>query len=111
KSFCVDALSCAKPLRTFAGNAHLLRIVLRKTAVHFCWKCLLVARIVLRKTAAHFCWKCSEQKCGAARMEPLFCNYSAGSDRAEAAGDEDRCAFLNAIIEIDGILVDHADAT
>src|SRR5690606_31747015 len=89
------ALSCAKPLRTFAGNAHFSRIVRRKTASHFCWKCSLLphcpaqnrcalllemltspalscakplrtfagnahfSRIVLRKTAAHFCWKCS----------------------------------------------------
>src|SRR5690606_19738867 len=89
------ALSDAKPLRTFAGNAHFSRIVLRKTAAHFCWKCSLpphcpaqnrcalllemltspafscakplrtfagnahFSRIVLRKTAARFCWKCS----------------------------------------------------
>src|SRR5690606_38957832 len=34
-----NALSYAKPLRTFAGNARFQRIVLRKTAPHFCWKC------------------------------------------------------------------------
>jgi len=72
----ISALSDAKPLRTFAGNALSLRIVRRKTAEHFCWKCsvfthcptqnrgallleMLVSwRIILRKTAAHFCWKC-----------------------------------------------------
>src|SRR5690606_30613012 len=109
-----DALSCAKALHTFAGNAlcpthcpaqkrftlllemlFVRRIVLRKSASHFCWKCslsdalscakalhtfagnalclmhcpaqkrftlllemLFVRRIVLRKTASHFCWKC-----------------------------------------------------
>ncbi|MQP38415.1 hypothetical protein CQ059_03610 [Brucella pseudogrignonensis] len=35
-----------------------MRIVLRKTASHFCWKCPFNLRIVLRKTALHFCWKC-----------------------------------------------------
>src|SRR5690606_36361142 len=73
---CLYALSRAKPLRTFAGNALSLRIVLRKTASHFCWKCsvsthcptqkplrtfagnAMSLRIVRRKTAAHFCWKC-----------------------------------------------------
>src|SRR5690606_35612966 len=52
----------------------------------------------------------ASEKYGAARMEPLFCNCSSGSDRAKAAGDENRSAFLNAIIEVDGVLVDHADA-
>ncbi|PWU75308.1 hypothetical protein DK867_07180 [Ochrobactrum sp. POC9] len=36
----------------------LFRIVPRKTASHFCWKCCFF-RIVQRKTASHFCWKCS----------------------------------------------------
>src|SRR5690606_27714846 len=38
-NFCFCALSNAKPLRTFAGNALSLRIIQRKTASHFCWKC------------------------------------------------------------------------
>src|SRR5690606_31681462 len=36
----IRALSNAKPLRTFAGNAFFPRIIQRKTASHFCWKCL-----------------------------------------------------------------------
>jgi len=36
---CFLALSDAKPLRTFAGNALFYRIIQRKTASHFCWKC------------------------------------------------------------------------
>src|SRR5690606_26279546 len=73
---CLYALSYAKPLRTFAGNALSLRIIPRKTASHFCWKCyvsthyptqnrfaLLLEMLCLyalshAKTATHFCWKC-----------------------------------------------------
>ncbi|PQA72567.1 hypothetical protein C3731_15875 [Brucella oryzae] len=33
------ALSCVKPLRTFTGNAVSIRIIPRKTASHFYWKC------------------------------------------------------------------------
>src|SRR5690606_14665924 len=36
---CIYALSDAKAHRTFAGNALSLRIVRRKSASHFCWKC------------------------------------------------------------------------
>src|SRR5690606_28396132 len=38
----IVTLSDAKPLRTFAGNVLYCRIVLRKTASHFCWKCSLL---------------------------------------------------------------------
>ncbi|MRN58184.1 hypothetical protein GJU89_04075 [Brucella sp. 09RB8918] len=39
------------------------RIIQRKTASHFCWKCSnsLFLRIIQRKTASHFCWKCSSR--------------------------------------------------
>jgi len=39
----IRALSNAKPLRSFAGNAFYPRIVQRKTASHFCWKCFFSA--------------------------------------------------------------------
>src|SRR5690606_11925481 len=54
-----DALSYAKPLCTLAGNA--LCLTHCPTQNHFALllEMLFVSRILLRKTASHFCWKCS----------------------------------------------------
>ncbi|EEQ95517.1 hypothetical protein F9K88_01080 [Brucella intermedia] len=47
-----------------------LRIIPRKTASHFFWKCLLL-RIIPRKTASHFCWKCLLFFCALSYAKPL----------------------------------------
>src|SRR5690606_5293893 len=53
------ALSYAKPLRTFAGNALCLTHCPTQNRFARLLEMLFVSRIVLRKTASHFCWKCS----------------------------------------------------
>src|SRR5690606_6046303 len=53
------ALSHAKPLRTFAGNALCLTHFPTQNRFALLLEMLSFQRIVLRKTATHFCWKCS----------------------------------------------------
>src|SRR5690606_40276729 len=53
-----DALSCAKALHTFAGNALCPTHCPAQKRVTLLLEMLFVRRIVLRKTASHFCWKC-----------------------------------------------------
>src|SRR5690606_39578747 len=59
KCFLSNALSYAKPLRTFAGNALCLTHFPTQNRFALLLEMLSFQRIVLRKTATHFCWKCS----------------------------------------------------
>src|SRR5690606_27275306 len=53
------ALSNAKPLRTFAGNALLPTHCPTQNRFALLLEMLSFQRIVQHKTASHFCWKCS----------------------------------------------------
>src|SRR5690606_38942090 len=54
-----DALSCAKPLHTFAGNALCPTHYPTQKGFILLLEMRYGRRIVLRKSASHFCWKCS----------------------------------------------------
>src|SRR5690606_32601502 len=54
-----DALSYAKALHTFAGNALCLTHCPAQNRFALLLDMLFVRRIFLRKPASHFCWKCS----------------------------------------------------
>ncbi|MBB5702886.1 hypothetical protein FHS76_002777 [Ochrobactrum daejeonense] len=87
-SVCLTALSYAKPLRTFAGNAPFVlphyptqnRFTLLLEMLRLSY------RIILRKTASHFCWKCSIQ---AAATRPDRTQSSASGSGARC-GPSDR---------------------